>query len=214
MYWIYWLLLTVISVQFQHMRTGKPLSCESTIPADDPAWSKPSPILGQPQPIPPRNEPLLYISGAVQVAQEKQPVIHQKTRDTERGKHTRTGKPLSCESTIPADDSDWSKPSPIPGQPQPIPPRNERHYEPLLYISGVVQVAQETQPAIHHKTHDHDAERGKHTYTDLTFLCLLRVFTLTAGLRLTNRRMVCKRLKEPVNVKGHIYRSYCRFPAL
>ena len=43
------------------MPTGKLLSCESTIPAEDPAWSKPSSIPGQPNPVPPRNEPLLYI---------------------------------------------------------------------------------------------------------------------------------------------------------
>lgn len=43
------------------MRTVQPLSGEATIPADDPAWSKPSHIPGQPKPIPPRNEPLLYI---------------------------------------------------------------------------------------------------------------------------------------------------------
>jgi hypothetical protein len=43
------------------MHTGKPLSGEATIPADDFVCSKSSHIPGQPKPIPPRNEPLLYI---------------------------------------------------------------------------------------------------------------------------------------------------------
>ena len=43
------------------MRTGQPLSGKATIPADDPAWLNPPHIPGQPKPIPPRNELLLYI---------------------------------------------------------------------------------------------------------------------------------------------------------
>ena len=102
-----------------------------------------------------------------------------------------TGKPLSGEATIPADDFVWSTSPHIPGQPKPIPPRNE----PLLYIpmhnnshtsfdecsineceigchlaSAVAQAAQaaqvcaqEIQHGIRHKTRD--AERGKHLYT-------------------------------------------------
>src|SRR5882762_4616530 len=44
-----------------NMQTGQLLSRESTIRADDPSWSKPSHISGHPVPIPPRNEPLIYI---------------------------------------------------------------------------------------------------------------------------------------------------------
>jgi hypothetical protein len=95
------------------MRTVQPLCGEVTIPADDPAWSKQSHIPGQPKPIPPRNEPLLYIpnihnnphtsldersindcelgnhlaSAVAQAAQEIQDgVHHHETRDAEPGK--------------------------------------------------------------------------------------------------------------------------------
>jgi len=37
------------------------LSRQDTLPVDDPSWSY-SPVPGQPAPIPPRNEPLLFIS--------------------------------------------------------------------------------------------------------------------------------------------------------
>ena len=82
--------------------TGQPLvvtnltslTCEVTIPAEDPTWSKPSHIPGQPQPIPPRNEPMLYIpkshlaSAVSQSAQDTmQHAIHYKTCNTEQGKH-------------------------------------------------------------------------------------------------------------------------------
>jgi len=40
--------------------TGGGLSRQVTLPAEDPAWLYPR-IPGQPPPIPPRNEPLLYI---------------------------------------------------------------------------------------------------------------------------------------------------------
>ena len=40
--------------------TGGGLSRQVTLPAEDPAWLYPG-ILGQPVPIPPHNEPLLYI---------------------------------------------------------------------------------------------------------------------------------------------------------
>jgi len=36
------------------------LSCQDTLPAEDPSWSY-SRVPGQPAPIPPRNEPMLYI---------------------------------------------------------------------------------------------------------------------------------------------------------
>ena len=95
------------------MPTGQPLSGEATIPADDPAWSNCSHIPGQPKPVPPRNEPLLYIpnfhnnphtsldersidecglgshlgSAVAHAAQEIQHGTYYKTRDAERGKH-------------------------------------------------------------------------------------------------------------------------------
>jgi hypothetical protein len=96
------------------MHTGKPLSGEATIPADDFVCSKSSHIPGQPKPIPPRNEPLLYIpihnnlhtsfdeceigshlaSAVAQAAQACAQVIQlgirHKTRDAERGKHYTT----------------------------------------------------------------------------------------------------------------------------
>ena len=37
------------------------LSCQDTLPTEDPSWSY-SPVPGRPAPIPPRNEPLLFIS--------------------------------------------------------------------------------------------------------------------------------------------------------
>ena len=106
----------------QHMGTRQPLSCEATILADDSAWSKLSCIPGQPEPIPPRNEPLLY-----------SPSINNNLHTTPV--YMRTRQPLSCEATILADDSacQWSKPSRIPGQSEPIPPRNE----PLLYSPSI-----------------------------------------------------------------------------
>ena len=41
--------------------TGSGLSRQVTLPAEDPAWLLCPGIPGQPAPIPPRNEPLLYI---------------------------------------------------------------------------------------------------------------------------------------------------------
>ena len=38
------------------------LSRQDTLPAEDPVWSYPQVAPGLPAPIPPRNEPLLYIS--------------------------------------------------------------------------------------------------------------------------------------------------------
>jgi len=40
------------------------LSRQDTLPADDPSWSYPQ-VPGRPAPIPPRNEPLLYIPSTV-----------------------------------------------------------------------------------------------------------------------------------------------------
>jgi len=42
------------------MSSGRSLSRQDTLPAEDPSWSY-SRVPGQPAPIPPRNEPLLYI---------------------------------------------------------------------------------------------------------------------------------------------------------
>ena len=41
------------------------LSRQDTLPTDDPLWSYPAQVPGQPAPIPPRNEPLLYIPSIV-----------------------------------------------------------------------------------------------------------------------------------------------------
>ena len=43
------------------MSHASALSRQDTLPADDSSWSY-SPVQGQPAPIPPRNEPLLFIS--------------------------------------------------------------------------------------------------------------------------------------------------------
>ena len=40
------------------------LSCQDTLPAEDPSWLYPQ-VLGQRAPIPPRNEPMLYIPNIV-----------------------------------------------------------------------------------------------------------------------------------------------------
>lgn len=46
------------------MHIGR-LARQATLPADDPSWHKPQPLPGQPAPIPPRNEPILYIPTTV-----------------------------------------------------------------------------------------------------------------------------------------------------
>jgi hypothetical protein len=117
--------------------TGKPLSGEATIPADDFVWSESSHIPGQPKPIPPQNEPLLYI-----------PILH-------NNPHTSFD-----ECSI-----------------------NECEIGSRL-ASAVAQAAQacaqEIQHEIHHKTRDVEhslnvaerAERGKHLYNTIS-ICLL-----------------------------------------
>jgi len=51
---------SLISFRFIDMPHSSGLSRHDTLPAEDPSWSY-SPVPGQPAPIPPRNEPLLFI---------------------------------------------------------------------------------------------------------------------------------------------------------
>jgi hypothetical protein len=58
---IYLLPLLPSLLDFVDMSHASALSRQDTLPADDSSWSY-SPVQGQPAPIPPRNEPLLFIS--------------------------------------------------------------------------------------------------------------------------------------------------------
>jgi hypothetical protein len=49
---------------YQGQPAPSSLSCQDTLPSEDPSWSY-SWVQGQPAPIPPRNEPLLYIPNNV-----------------------------------------------------------------------------------------------------------------------------------------------------
>lgn len=106
------------------------LSRQDTLPADDPSWSY-SQVPGQPAPIPPRNEPLLYIPSTVSnSAAPLQAHTGFSGLDLDLGMHSSA---LSRQDTLPADDPSLSY-SRVPGQPAPIPPHNE----PLLYIPSIV----------------------------------------------------------------------------
>ena len=92
------------------------LSCQDTIPAEDPSWSY-SPVPERPAPIPPCNGPLVFISNHTTHANTLYSMPH--------------ASGLSHQDTLPAEDPSWSY-LPVPGRPAPIPPCNE----PLLFISN------------------------------------------------------------------------------
>jgi hypothetical protein len=114
------------------------LSRQDTLPAEDPSWSY-SPVsgLGQPSPIPPRNEPLLFIPNhtthdninASRLKNLSKVHLLPGAQQSLRFVDMPLASGFSRQDTLPAEDPSWSY-SPVPGQPAPIPPRNE----PLLFI--------------------------------------------------------------------------------
>lgn len=187
--------LSFISV----MHTGKPLSGEATIPADDFVWSKSSHIPGLPNPIPPRNEPLLYI-----------PI--------QNNPHTSFDE---CSASTVAQGCGH-----IPNQPKHIRPRNEPMlYIPIRnnphtsfdeceigshLASTVAQAcAQEMQHGIHHNTRD--VERGKHLYNTI-LICLCAYDLLLQNKETpTLVSIICLLLFFERHLIAFCHRWCCRF---
>ena len=67
---------------------GQPgLTRQATLPADDIVWSKPPHIPGQPIPIPPRNEPHLFISVVDDIVHSKDTLAASQSNSSNGGKN-------------------------------------------------------------------------------------------------------------------------------
>jgi hypothetical protein len=107
---------------------------EATIPADDPAWSKPFRNPGQPEPIPPRNEPQLHIWEATIPADD--PAWSKPFRNP-------------------------GHPEPIPPRNE---PQLQVYIPRSQLASAVAQAAQDMQLTIHHETRDTERGKYLHKF--------------------------------------------------